>query len=148
MSSGRNETDVSAVSITRRIDGEVVASFEHKIKRHSPTGFNVGYGGSGPADTALNLLLHVLDEEPAVIVYQQFKNDVIAVLKIEPGETIVIPEVSILEWSDGFYSANPELIVPKKVVEYRETKNRMSGLRAELDDVEKEAFGDKGGQPL
>lgn len=27
---------------------------------HSPSGFEMGYGGSGPADTALTVLLHVL----------------------------------------------------------------------------------------
>lgn len=32
---------------------------------HSPTGFNWGYGGSGPADLALAILLDFLQEDPA-----------------------------------------------------------------------------------
>ena len=32
----------------------------HVITRHSPTGFEWGYGGSGPADLALNLTIDVI----------------------------------------------------------------------------------------
>src|SRR5262245_49154026 len=31
-----------------------------EIRRHSPTGFEWGYSGSGPAQSALAILLHVL----------------------------------------------------------------------------------------
>lgn len=37
-------------------DGEIVGVLRH-IPRHSPTGMNWGYGGSGPADLALSLLV-------------------------------------------------------------------------------------------
>lgn len=32
------------------------------VKHHSPTGFEWGYGGSGPADLALNIIEYVLRE--------------------------------------------------------------------------------------
>jgi Family of unknown function (DUF6166) len=44
------------------------------IRNHSPDGFNWGYGGSGPAQTALAICLHILDNANAArAVYQDFK---------------------------------------------------------------------------
>lgn len=41
---------------------------------HSPTGFEWGYGGSGPAQLALALLAdHLGDDEQAVALHQDFK---------------------------------------------------------------------------
>lgn len=49
------------------------------IENHSPDGFNWGYGGSGPAQLALGLMLKFTDEkEMALQIYQAFKWDVIA----------------------------------------------------------------------
>ena len=47
------ETDVR---IWRDEDGTVHANVPHSVVWHSPSGFEVGYGGSGPADLALNVL--------------------------------------------------------------------------------------------
>lgn len=44
-----------------------------KIRNHSPDGFNWGYGGSGPAQFALALLLLYVDQETAQRYYQRFK---------------------------------------------------------------------------
>lgn len=44
-----------------------------KVRNHSPTGFNWGYGGSGPAQTALAILLHYVDAKTAQQYYQDFK---------------------------------------------------------------------------
>lgn len=49
------------------------------LVRHSPTGFGIGYGGSGPADLALSILAHHLDTrdvEPRL--YQAFKASFLA----------------------------------------------------------------------
>lgn len=43
-----------------------------KLHNHSPTGFNWGYGGSGPAQLALALLMKFTGNE-AQKYYQQFK---------------------------------------------------------------------------
>jgi len=49
------------------------------IVNHSPTGIAWGYGGSGPAQCALALLLDYLgDEERARALYQDFKFKVVA----------------------------------------------------------------------
>lgn len=53
-------------------EDEKLYALKH-IKRHSPTGFNWGYGGSGPADTALSILTNCLGEEEASQLYQPFK---------------------------------------------------------------------------
>jgi hypothetical protein len=48
---------------------------------HSPTGFEWGYVGSGPAQLALAILAdHFFDEEQALNLYQRFKCAVIAEL--------------------------------------------------------------------
>jgi hypothetical protein len=48
---------------------------------HSPTGFEWGYGGSGPAQLALALLADALDDDAiAVILHQRFKWKFIATM--------------------------------------------------------------------
>jgi hypothetical protein len=45
-----------------------------RVANHSPDGFNWGYGGSGPSQLALALLLdHTGSEEVALNHYQAFK---------------------------------------------------------------------------
>lgn len=39
-----------------RENGAVKTNVSHSIIHHSPDGFEFGYGGSGPADLALNIL--------------------------------------------------------------------------------------------
>ena len=48
------------------------------LAEHSPTGFEWGYGGSGPAQLALALLADRYDDAVALDHYQRFKSDVIA----------------------------------------------------------------------
>ncbi|MGH6693352.1 MAG: DUF6166 domain-containing protein [Gammaproteobacteria bacterium] len=48
------------------------------LSNHSPTGFEWGYGGSGPAQLALAILADYLDDAEALPLYQDFKRDVIA----------------------------------------------------------------------
>ena len=55
------------------------------IRNHSPTGFQWGYGGSGPAQLALAILAdhladHLEDDIKALRLYQDFKSKVIAAL--------------------------------------------------------------------
>jgi hypothetical protein len=49
------------------------------LRTHSPTGFEWGYGGSGPAQLALALAADVLgDDEAALGIYQRLKFRVVA----------------------------------------------------------------------
>ena len=52
------------------------------LANHSPSGFEWGYGGSGPAQLALALLLdYTDDEEVALAQYTEFKNEVVSQLE-------------------------------------------------------------------
>jgi len=49
------------------------------LANHSPSGFECGYAGSGPAQLALAILAHALgDDRTALIEYPGFKRDIIA----------------------------------------------------------------------
>ena len=66
----RAQTMVPGASIDRRIvagpdlrTGEVVVAMTnvpHYVEWHSPSGYEWGYGGSGPADLALNIVEYIL----------------------------------------------------------------------------------------
>ena len=65
------------VVLWRTLEGEAHASVPHAAK-HSPTGIEWGYGGSGPADLARSILLALTDEPTADALYQRFKAEVVA----------------------------------------------------------------------
>lgn len=66
-----------------------------KLYNHSPTGFNWGYGGSGPAQLALALLLDATDDaELAVRQHQDYKRDVVSGLP----DSWVITRAEIFVW--------------------------------------------------
>lgn len=76
------------------------------IVNHSPTGFCWGYGGSGPAQLALAILLDYLrgDRERVMPMYQDFKFKVIAGLDQDKPFTIDGRTVEnfITEWDINF----------------------------------------------
>ena len=69
--------DAEDVVLWRTLEGEAHASVPHAV-RHSPTGVEWGYGGSGPADLALSVLLALTDEQAANALYHRFKHEVVA----------------------------------------------------------------------
>lgn len=67
---------------TRRLDLRL------DLSNHSPTGFNWGYGGSGPAQLALALLADALgDDDRALRLHQLFKFKVVANWDMEKSWT-------------------------------------------------------------
>ena len=67
-----------AVDVT--VDGRALDP-RFDLWNHSPTGFEWGYGGSGPAQLALALLAdHLADRQEALDFYQSFKFAVVAKL--------------------------------------------------------------------
>jgi Family of unknown function (DUF6166) len=65
-----------------------------EVWNHSPTGFEFGYGGSGPAQLALAILLDFLNDEPrAVRLHQAFKFHFIGGID-HPGGVITGEEIS------------------------------------------------------
>lgn len=81
--------------VCTRIDGRPQVNIPQRIKYHSPDGFEWGYGGSGPADLALNILALFTDEDTAYRLYQDFKWEFIATLPTAGGE---IKRDDILSW--------------------------------------------------
>lgn len=66
-----------------------------KLFNHSPDGFMWGYGGSGPAQLALAILMKVTrNNELALSLYQKFKWEHIATLPQTDFEL----ELDIMEW--------------------------------------------------
>ncbi len=62
-----------------------VGALRHRV-RHSPTGMNWGYGGSGPADLARSIVWDVLGREPTAVEYQAVKWALVSPLPAEGGE--------------------------------------------------------------
>lgn len=66
----------------------------HK-ERHSPDGFEWGYGGSGPSDLARSLLWDFTSTEPEPWLYQVFKDEFITKLD---GDDWVLTGQRVEEW--------------------------------------------------
>lgn len=73
--------------------------------RHSPDGFEFGYGGSGPADCALNLLALFIPVKEATFngLYQDFKAGFVSTIDQEKGGTIDAADVRA--WIDAVWEA-------------------------------------------
>ena len=79
-------------AVTVTVDGRRLNP-RHDLWNHSPSGFEWGYGGSGPAQLALAILAdHCGNDEEAFNFYQRFKWAVVAEL---PGRgwTLTTPEI-------------------------------------------------------
>jgi hypothetical protein len=74
-----------------------------KVRNHSPDGFSWGYGGSGPSQLALALLLEATSKEEAVKCYQDFKWDVVAGLP----ESFSLNASVIYDWLEKKKSEKP-----------------------------------------
>ncbi|HAR45419.1 MAG TPA: hypothetical protein DCS05_04375 [Nitrospiraceae bacterium] len=91
--------------------GGVVTNVHHLVTHHSPTGFEFGYAGSGPADLALNVCQTYLNIQLysgekvkcfdgwcwklAWGLHQEFKRDIIASV---PRSGVSIPFETIDAW--------------------------------------------------
>lgn len=83
------------VTCSRDADGKAHVNIPQRIHYHSPSGIEWGYGGSGPADLALNILSLYVEERTAYELHQQFKQDFITVMPHEGG---TIKREDIITW--------------------------------------------------
>lgn len=107
------------------VDGDqVVLEDSLKHANHSPTGFNIGYAGSGPAQTSLGILLAVT-RRPAIALqwYQKFKLAFIAGLK--QNEDFVL-EVDVEQWM-------VDMKVSQKIIDEMEIEDLQERQRKEAD---------------
>lgn len=83
------------IILARNKEGRPLVNIPQEIEYHSPTGFEWGYGGSGPADLALNILLKFTNKDIAFALHQSFKWRIIATLPEEGG---IIKGEEIKNW--------------------------------------------------
>ena len=83
--------------ICSRNETGIATNIPRRVVKHSPDGFEWGYGGSGPADFALNILSVFIGQEAAEKngLYQDFKWKFISPLPYEGG---IIKRWEILNW--------------------------------------------------
>lgn len=87
---------------TERNAGGAIADIPQRFVYHSPDGFEWGYGGSGPADLALNILGLFVPAPEAWRLHEHYKWDVIARLGREGPHTVEAADVRawiVLQWN-------------------------------------------------
>jgi hypothetical protein len=75
------------------VDGEPL-DYRYDLLSASPSGFEWGYGGSGPAQLAIAILAHAYDDEFACESYQEFKREVVSELS-EDGWTLTKQDLDV-----------------------------------------------------
>lgn len=109
---GERRPDGVAQVIVHRLDEYGVESVRAldprtNLRNHSPTGFEWGYEGSGPAQLALAILADRFGDRFAELAYQRFKRDVIATLhRTNPW---AIDDVDLDQWLKSMINAPSEL---------------------------------------
>jgi hypothetical protein len=99
----------------RQASGDLATNVPQRFVWHSPTGFEIGYAGSGPADLALNVLAQLVPlgsdgaegfpiylghnvSATAGILHQDFKRDFLQSKRLAPHERSILPIASIRAW--------------------------------------------------
>jgi hypothetical protein len=80
------------IILKRSENGSVLTNVYQQIELHSPNGFEWGYGGSGPAELALNILAMFTDRQTAEELHQIFKWDFVVRVPYD-GATIKGKEI-------------------------------------------------------
>jgi len=83
-SNGLADVRVNGVPLNPRLD----------LRKHSVTGYEWGYGGSGPAQLALAILADCMGDEFALRHYQEFKR---AVIQSLPRQDWTLTSGQVLE---------------------------------------------------
>lgn len=86
--------------------GDALADIPQHFVVHSPDGFEWGYGGSGPADLALNIVGLFVPPYEAWRLHQHYKFTVIAQLDRHGPHTITAD--SVRAWIRGYWEAHPD----------------------------------------
>lgn len=78
------------------VDGESL-DYRYDLLSASPSGFEWGYGGSGPAQLAIAILAHAYDDAVAGDLYQRFKREVVSEL---PEEVWTLTKQDLETWRE------------------------------------------------
>ena len=79
------------------VDGEPM-DYRYDLLSASPSGFEWGYGGSGPAQLAIATLAHAYNNEFACEHYQRFKCEVVSEL---PKQGWTLTKDDLDAWREG-----------------------------------------------
>jgi hypothetical protein len=90
------------VFFRKLLDGNIETNVRQQQAKHSPTGYGWGYGGSGAADLAFNILLRFVGPEEAWIHHQDFKWEFISKA---PEQGARIKADAIKRWIDSRVNA-------------------------------------------
>jgi hypothetical protein len=111
-----------------------IRPLEQRIVYHSPTGMEWGYGGSGPTDTAINVLALVVPTREAVRLSHAFKDEFIATIPRDGGE---LRMAEVRQWVATYYRAEMEDgPLMKREHEMREALAEIARLDAETVGAE------------
>lgn len=92
----RDESGTAEVFVEEWIDGRLRIKKLRHVGSKSPTGFEWGYAGSGPADLANSILSDVLEVSGvSPRMYQKFKFDVVVDLKRDGFQ---LPAEQVQKW--------------------------------------------------
>lgn len=96
----RVEGMASVFKIEDTRSGHLITAPSEAVRNHSPTGFEWGYGGSGPAQLALALLLDATngDAVSAERMHQDFKWQCVALMPTNGWE---VTAKEIEDWCRG-----------------------------------------------
>ena len=87
----------SVIALVVHVSG-FATPLPHQV-HHSPDGYELGYGGSGPADLARSIIGHYLnDPNPSPALYQDFKLRFLASPTVRDGIDITVG--AITAWMD------------------------------------------------
>ena len=103
---GRRDDDNNALEVTVKHETGRTQDLNprYDLRNHSPTGFECGYNGSGPAQLALAICADALgDDNKALAAYQRFKFKIVAGLSHTEGWEL--SEIIVLETIRGFSEA-------------------------------------------
>lgn len=83
----RSDNNICSVTV-QQVDAPTYYLYDFlNVRNHSPSGFEWGYSGSGPAQLAVAILCDIYGPESAeVLMYQDFKSAVIVQLPKEKWE--------------------------------------------------------------
>lgn len=102
--------DQEDIHLARSAPYGAQADIPHRFVVHSPTGFEWGYQGSGPADLALNILGLFVPPPEAYRLHQHYKRDVVARLdRTTPYQTITAQ--SVIDWLQNHWRVEREVTV-------------------------------------
>lgn len=111
----RDEQGHASVFVEEAEARAIERPLPHVVK-HSPTGLEWGYAGSGPADLALSILSHATGcpKGVAPVLYQEFKAQVVAALPQDSD--FRLPKAKVMEWLDKRWSKMSDDAIARDLV--------------------------------